>query len=289
MAQAMVLAQPISKEHFERDRYNLCNSGKLEGLLKNWYAWDADNKNKLAPLKMYMHFKKNEFGEMLDTLSYLDEGELTNLARNYIKKADSPKFYSTFYSLIETFKKIIGKETEKGLLEKRLEAEMNMAYFSYSYIIDNKERAAISNFNPMGKKGLGDLEYREKFYIIRQREKGINALDLVRRCNLESREVVYQVMTEYHKEKGLTKKSNKKTFGKISAEEAEEISRLNKEGNMAAEEIAKIYGLSGRHVVYLANRWMKGREFRTKPDEIIEENRAYNHSFADYEMAAAAN
>jgi hypothetical protein len=290
MAQALALAQPISREYFERDRHNLCSPDKLEGLLKNWYMWDAGKKNKLAPLKLYMHFKRHEFGEMLDTISDMDEGELTNLARSYVKKADSPKFYSAFYSLIEAFKKILGKETEKELLEKRLETEMNMAYFSYSYIIDDKERSVISNFNPIRKKRLGDLKYREKFYIIGEREKGIDASDLVRRCNLKGREVVYQVMTGYHRERGLIKKSDKKTFGKISAEEAEEISRLNKEGALAAEEIAKIYGLSGRHVVYLANKWIKGREFRTKIDENVEEseNRAYNYAFKDYGMAAAA-
>ena len=266
MAYAIALPYPLVKGiHAQGSSLDL---SRIEDFFKDWYRWNYSKKVKLAPVKLYMHFKRNELCDVLNTSDNLDNNDIRNLARDYVKKANAPKIYSAFFNFKEKMKRLFGIETEYDILEKRLETEAKAAYFSHSYLLNEQMEDVVIAPNINRKKRLNDLEFREKYYITEQRLKGASAEELVRKCSLNDRNVVYQVMTEYHRKKGLIKKSDKKTYGKLTAEEAIEISMLNKELNMAAEAIAELKGLSGKHVVYLCNRYRREREQREKAKEM---------------------
>jgi len=263
MGYAIVLERPvIGKGLIETVIEKNYDFEKLRKDFNQWYEWKEDKKEKLSPIKLYMHFKKHEFCDALYTAEKMG-GELERNIKNYIKKANAPKFYSFFFNLKESARRFFRMQTEYSILENELKREAESAYFSHSYLLNEKEeRHRIQK-----KKDFRDLEDREKYYIATQRLKGESCPSLMAKCSLSSRNVVYQVMTEYRREKGLTKKSDKITYGKLTAEQAIEISMLNKELNMSAEAIAELKGLSGKHVVYLCNRYRREREQREKAKE----------------------
>jgi len=265
MAYAIALPYPAIKGVLGQD--NSSDLSKLEGLFNEWYRWNDSKKTKLAPVKLYMHFKNNEFCDVLNLSDKLDDMDLMNLTRTYIKKANAPKIYSFFFNLKENIIRLFGKPSERDILEKRLETEAKIAYFSHSYLLNEKSEKGIVNYNPYRKKHFKDLKFNEKYYITGQRERGISAEELVTKCGLYDKNVVYQVIKEYDKKTNHIKKPCGRTYGKVSAEEALEISRLNKDLYMAAEAIVELKGLSGKHVVYLCNKYRKEREQREKAEK----------------------
>jgi len=265
MAYAIALPYPAIKGVLKQDSNS--DFSKMEGLFNDWYRWNDSQKVKLAPIKLYMHFKNNEFCDSLDTADKLDDMDLRNLTRNYIRKANAPKIYSFFFNLKEKISRFFGKSAERDILEKRLEAEAKIAYFSHAYLLNEKQEKGVVNYDPHRKKHFRDLKFNEKYYITGQRERGISTEELVTKCGLYDKNVVYQVIKEYNKKTSTLKKPCGRTYGKVSAEEALEISRLNKDLYMAAEAIAELKGLSGKHVVYLCNKYRKEREQREKAEK----------------------
>ncbi len=274
MGYALALSLPKTKtlvEKLKEDKESF-DSKKLSSYIqKNWWRLPENERNELAIAKLYVNFKNKDFCGVLQTSRRINNSELVEQIKNYVWKRNNPLF-----NLYEKLKHAFKKSTEYELILSKLKKFVSNSYNSISGLMV-KENPKVTKLK---RKYLRDLTKDEREEIIIRRMYKEDVDKLVRDFYLLNKEVVYQVVAQYNKERkrehikrisqlletnyydpkdilDLVNKFKKKTFARLSDEEKREISWMNKKGRIRAEELVKIYNLTGRHVVYLANRWVR--------------------------------
>ncbi|PIU28209.1 MAG: hypothetical protein COT09_05800 [Candidatus Hydromicrobium americanum] len=176
---------------------------------------------------------------MLQTLKRINKPDLVAQVKDYVWKRNILVF-----NLKEKIKQFFKKPTDYDLIESKL---IELADSNYNPSLLKKEKPCVQ---VLPRKYLRDLTKEEKDEIVIHRLYGKSVNELIRDFYLQNKLVISHVVAQNNREEG------RKSFGRLSNKEKEDISWLNKEG-ITAKELVKEYKLSGVWVVYRTNREQK--------------------------------
>jgi len=263
----------------------------LDSLIKYWPKFSDTDKNKIAALKLHEHFIEKDYFEILRAVNRIDDSRLSDIIRDYVMKADGNKLQQYIFGVKEWFRnKILKKPMQYDMIEAKLDKLARKAYPTYLELVKNLG----STVKVFKKRYLKELSKQERHNLILQKNDGEELDSLVRQYHLADRTVIYQAATQYNQKKkreyislikdilhtneydskdifSMINKIHKRTFGELSDDEKQELNRLNKLCAVRAQDLAERFRLSGKHVVYLANRWVKESKANLEPKQRIVE------------------